>query len=174
MSRRTTLAALLLTLIVLVAPPAAAKGPTEVKVHDPGTGETTLLDFPDRGEMGALQLLVGWPRAKKEPRAAGELVHVATLTWQHWDGMVAWVDRIYSDGTGTGWVKRRDYLSGSGTVSWGRTSAYAIKAVLSEIQSPEKGSTATMVERAGGIDPCRGASTLTRAGRRVLWDGSRP
>ena len=59
MSRRTTVDALVLTLIVLVAPPAAAKGPTDVRVHDLRTGATTLVDFAERGELGAL---VSWGR----------------------------------------------------------------------------------------------------------------
>lgn len=169
MSRRTTVGALLLTLLFLLAPPAAAKGPTEVKVDDPKTGATTLLDFADRGEMEALQLVVGWPQRTGEPRAVrrSELVHVATLTWQYGEGMVAWIDRVYTDDAGVAWVKRRDYLSGSGSVVWGRTSAYAIEAVLSEIQGGEvqpgeEGTTATMVTppsasaRAKAPQPSRG------------------
>jgi hypothetical protein len=159
MSRRTTVGALVLTLIVLVAPPAAAKGPTEVKVRDLRTGATTLLDFADRGEMGALQELVGWPEGQREPPGVGRgaLVHVATLTWQLGDGMVAWIDRIYSDDTGRAWVKRRDHLSGSGSVLWGRTSGYAFHAVLSEIQQDAEGTTATIVAPAAGStrDPGR-------------------
>lgn len=68
MSRRTTVGALVLTLIVLVAPPAAAKGPTEVKVHDLRTGATTLLDFADRGEMGPSRNSWVGPRASVSHR----------------------------------------------------------------------------------------------------------
>jgi hypothetical protein len=147
MSRRTTVGALVLALFVLVAPPAAAKGPTEVEVHDLRTGATTLLDFADRGEMGALEELVGWPEGQREPRGvrSGVLVPVATPTWQLGDDMVAWIDRIYSDDTGRAWVERRDHLSGSGSVSWGRMSGYAFHAVLSQIQEDAEGTTATLV-----------------------------
>jgi hypothetical protein len=149
-----------LALIVLVAPPAAAKGPTEVKVHDVRTGATMLLDFvAGRGEMAALQELVGWPEGQGEPPGVGRgaLVLVATLTWQLGDGMVAWIDRIYSDDTGRAWVKRRDHLGGSGSVSWGRTSGYAFHAVLSEIQQNAEGATAKIVAPAAGStrDPGR-------------------
>jgi hypothetical protein len=84
-------------------------------------------------------------------------VHVATLTWQLGDGMVAWIDRISSDDTGRAWVKRRDHLSGSGSVSWDRRSGYAFHAVLSEIQQDAEGTTATIVAPAAGSthDPGR-------------------
>lgn len=150
MSRRTTVGALVLALFILVAPPAAAKGPTEVEVHDLRTGATTLLDFADRGEMVALEELVGWPEGQREPPGVGRgaLVHVATLTWRLGGDLVAWIDRIYSDDTGRAWVERRDHLSGSGSVSWGRMSGYAFHAVLSEIQQDAEGTTATLVASA--------------------------
>ena len=73
--------------------------------------------------------LVGWPEGQQEPPGVGRgaLVHVATLTWQLGDDMVAWIERIYSDDTGRAWVERRDHLSGSGSVSWGRMSGYAFR-----------------------------------------------
>jgi hypothetical protein len=159
MSRRSSVGALVLSLFVLVAPPAAAKGPTEVEVHDLRTGATALLDFTDRGEMAALEELVGWPEGQREPLGVGRgvLVHVATLTWQLGDDMVAWIDRIYSDDTGRAWVERRDHLSGSGSVSWGRVSGYAFHAVLSQIQEDAEGTTATLGAPA---EPTRDPATL--------------
>lgn len=126
----------MLTLVLLATPPAAAKGPTQVEVHDLRTGSTTLLDFLDRGEMGALEGLVGWPERLGVPRGVegGGLEHVATLTWEYGDDMPAWIDRIYTDGTGPAWVERRDHLSGSGSAHWGRLSGYAFEAVLAAIQ----------------------------------------
>lgn len=96
-------------------------------------------------------------------------MHVATLTWQLGDGMLAWIDRIYSDDTGRAWVKRRDHLSGSGSVLWGRTSGYAVHAVLSEIQQEAEGTTAKIVApaagstRNAGCQPSRGFDTVSFA-----------
>jgi hypothetical protein len=92
-------------------------------------------------------------------------VHVATLTWQLGDDMVAWIDRIYSDDTGRAWVERRDHLSGSGFVSWGRMSGYAFHAVLSEIQEDAEGMTATLGAPAEPTrEPRRAASAGFDAG----------
>lgn len=136
MSRRTSLGALVLALVVLVAQPAAAKGPTQVEVRDLRSGVTTLLRMLDKGEMHALGEVVGWPQGQREPLGVsrGVLVPVVTLHWQLDDDMPAWTDRIYADDRGRAWVQRRDYLSGSGPVSWGRISSFAFDAVLTAIQ----------------------------------------
>jgi len=140
---------MLLALLLLLAPPAEAKGPTQVEVHDLRTGATTLLDLTDHAEMGALGEIVGWPERPRAPRgvASGVLEHVATLTWQYGDEMPAWVDRIYSDDTGRAWVERLDHLSGSGAVHWGRMSGYAFDAVLTALHDDATGTSALLQPR---------------------------
>lgn len=153
MSRRTTLGALVLALLILAAPSAAAKGPTEVRVHNLQTGETTLLTF-DQREMHALGELVGWPAGTREPRGVhtGALKPVATLEWQNDDQTPFWFDRIYSDDTGwLTWVQRRDDLSGSGSVTWARVGAgHAFHAVLSAVEKPTEVTTDPLRAPAAG------------------------
>ena len=150
MIRRLTLGtfALALGLLVLVSPPAAAKGPNQVEVHDLKTGTTTLLT-EERTETWALMQLVEWPRNTTEPRgiATGRFELVATLSWQYPDDIdypksPVWMDRIYSDGEGSTWVQRHDQLSEPATTTWGRVRApMALEAVLSALDRPAKAPT---------------------------------
>jgi hypothetical protein len=136
MSRPTTIASLVLALFLLVAPPAAAKGPTQVEVHDLRTGVTTLLTDFGGAEMGALFELVDWPESRHEPAGirSGALEQVATLSWQYDETTPAWTDRVYADETGRTWVQRRDHLSDTEAVTWGRVKAgFAFQAVLDAI-----------------------------------------
>jgi hypothetical protein len=143
MSRRTTVSALVLVLLVLAAPPAAAKGPTQVEVHNLRTGETTkLTDFG--GEQQALMELLGWPDGKGELPGTrrDNLEHIATLSWQYDEQTRAWVDRVYyAEDTGATWVER--HMSGSRSVSWARVPAgRALETVLAAIEEPAEGTTA--------------------------------
>ncbi len=141
MIRRMTLVLTLalLALALLGTAPATAKGPNQVEVHDQKTG-TTLLLTEDQTETWALMQLVEWPHNTKEPRgiAAGKLEHIVTLSWRYPDDSPpVWVDRVYSDGTGTTWVQRRDSMSEPTTTTWGRIRApFALDAVLAGLQPP--------------------------------------
>jgi hypothetical protein len=140
MPRRTALGVLLLLVLFLAVPsPAAAKGPTRVEVRNLSTGTTTMLTW-DQPELTALMELVEWPASRRKPHlvATGALKHVATLDWQFDDGQAVWLDRVFSDGAGTVWIARRDHLSGTGFVTWGRVrAAYALDVMVARLGDAE-------------------------------------
>jgi hypothetical protein len=152
MRLRTPLAALVLALLTLSAAPAAGKGPIEVEVHDERTGVTTVLNAiaPDLQELNgarALEELVGWPNLATRPKAAsrGGLELIATLSWRYDENNPAWVDSIYTDRNGRTWVERRDQMSGTGAVTWGRVEAgQAFATVLAAIDGPDEVATTSV------------------------------
>jgi hypothetical protein len=154
MSRRTTLGALVLALLVLAASPAAAKGPTQVEVHDLRTGSSHLLgtqggELP--GGLIALMELIGQPTESREPRgvSSGALEHIATLTWRMTDETTFWVDRVYSNGRGSIWVQRTDHQVDPGTITWVRVkTAFALDSAISAVATPPDVETTAIPEAA--------------------------
>lgn len=157
MSRPTTAAALALALLILTAPPAAAKGPTEVEVHDLRTGETTELSGFDDHQLMAVIELVGWPEGIRPPggMSSAKFEHIATLSWQYPEGMPAWVDRVYRQKrSGVIWVQRRDLMLESELLSWRRLEEpSAFEVVLAEIAAPDNVTTSSVA--APAADPSR-------------------
>jgi len=156
---RKTLGVLVLVLFLLVAPPAAAKGPSQVEVRNLKTGTNTLLTY-EQAELCALMELVEWPSARRKPHlvVSGALTHVATLAWQFEEGQAVWLDRVFTDGNGTTWIARRDHLSGNTFVSWGQVRApFALDQLLARIgeATAESETTATVATSAAPTTDAR-------------------
>ena len=154
MFRRTTLSALVASLLLLAATaaPAAAKGPTEVKIHDLRTGASAVVDGLEDQRMFELVELVGWSMEESRPDASpGALEPLATLTWSIEDTRM-WNDRLYSDGSGTTWVERRDFHGGGGRAMWGRVpDAAALDEMLTALVQPADPARSTV--RAPDVSP---------------------
>jgi hypothetical protein len=136
MIRPTTLGALVLAVLALAVPPAGAKEPMQVEVHNHHTGITTKVNHPEFAV--ALGELIGRPPVAGEPRAMqkGRLEPVATLTWGFDENSTARVDKVYADKAGRTWVQRHDHLSDPVSVSWARVEAsFALDTVLSAIEN---------------------------------------
>lgn len=182
MLRRLALAALALALLVLTAPPAAAKGPFQVSVHDERSGTTTFLDGlngppEDQRHMRSIVELVTWPSeiAAPKPLLNGRAELIATLTWQYDEQNTAWVDSIYASPSGRTWVERKSQMPGQGRVTWGRVPAgTAFATVLSAIgaqptpktEAPER--VASAPEEPTTDDPSASAAGAASDG----WDGA--
>ena len=73
MRKRLAIALVASAVLALTAPPAAAKGPFQVSVHDERTGTTTFLDglggnahVNSSDQVRSIEELVSWPT--KTPR----------------------------------------------------------------------------------------------------------